>query len=107
MVKTKIDYILGVFIMIINSIWILKNVYFLYMYNFAGRLWLFMIPNWILMLNTFLALLGLFIGFKLKYSNLQLWKGITLSILLIILGVIIELKIITEGDPFPLVLLNK
>lgn len=100
MSKNTREFYIGITIILINSIWILKNIYFLFMYNFTNRLWIFMIPNWILILNTLLALIGIFIGFKIKSSSLKLWKGLTINILLIFLGILIEFKVITGEFPY-------
>jgi len=92
--KRQIENNAGVAIILINSIWILRNVHFLYMYNFTSKLWLIMIPNKILIINTFLGLIGLLVGYKLKSSKLTLWQGIVLSVFLVIIGILIELKVI-------------
>ena len=92
MIKKRIDkhLITGLIIILINIYWIWDNLYLLYQYNYSGLLWLFMYPEWTLILNSVLGLLGIIIGIRLILHKLTLKKGIITSVLLIILGELIQ-----------------
>jgi len=91
-IKKRIDkhLITGLIIILINIYWIWDNLYLLYQYNYSGLLWLFMYPEWTLILNSVLGLLGIIIGIRLILHKLTLKKGIITSVLLIILGELIQ-----------------
>ncbi len=76
--------------MLINAFWIWDNLYLLYQYNYTGILWLFMYPEWTLILNSVLGILGIIIGIRLVRHKLKLRNGIISSVLLIILGELIQ-----------------
>jgi len=94
--KKRIDkhLITGLIIILINGYWIWDNLYLLYQYNYSGLLWLFMYPEWTLILNSVLGLFGILIGIRLILHKLTLMKGIILSVFLIILGELIKFGII-------------
>jgi len=62
----------------------------LYGYNFTSTLYLVMIPNWILIFNIAIGIVGLLIGLKTFKGKLKIWKGyvwiLTFLILEIALG---------------------
>jgi hypothetical protein len=92
-IKKRIDkhLITGLIIILINTYWIWDNLYLLYQYNYSGLLWLFMYPEWTLILNSVLGLFGILIGIKQILRKLTITKGIISSILLIVIGELIQL----------------
>ncbi|GGE01877.1 hypothetical protein GCM10011312_26580 [Planktosalinus lacus] len=52
-----------------------------------------MYPEWTLILNSVLGLLGIIIGIRLTFHKLTLKKGIISSVLLIVLGELIQFVI--------------
>lgn len=92
MIKKRIDkhLITGLIIILINTYWIWDNLFLLYQYNYSGLIWLFMYPEWTLILNSVLGLLGIIIGIRLILHKLTLKKGIIESVLLIVLGELIQ-----------------
>ena len=54
----KINKILGLVAIGINVLFVFKSLYLLYVYNFTGILFLFMYPNWVLLINALLAVIG-------------------------------------------------
>ena len=79
----KINKILGLVAIGINVLFVFKSLYLLYVYNFTGILFLFMYPNWVLLINALLGIIGAYIalllfknmiGFKLfLIVTLVLW----------------------------------
>ena len=52
------NLIVGLIIIAVNLYWIWDNLFLMYQYRFTGILWLFMYPDWVLILNAILGLLG-------------------------------------------------
>jgi uncharacterized membrane protein YsdA (DUF1294 family) len=90
--KKRIDkhFKIGLTIILIDTYWIWDNLYLLYQYNYTGILWLFMYPEWTLILNSILGILGMIIGIGLIRHKLKIKKGIISTVLLIILGKLIQ-----------------
>lgn len=57
-----------------------------YGYHFTSILYLFMVPDWILVLNMLLGIIGIFIGVNTYKSKLKIWKGYLWLIVIFILG---------------------
>ena len=65
----KINKILGLVAIGINVLFVFKSLYLLYVYNFTGILFLFMYPNWVLVINALLGIIGIYINtFIQKYD---------------------------------------
>lgn len=84
----KINKILGLVAIWINVLFVLRPLYLLYVYNFTGILFLFMYPNWVLLINALLGIIGIYIsillcknmlGIKLFLILIFVLWGITLS----------------------------
>jgi len=88
--KYQKEIIIGWILIGINSIWLINNLYWLYMYNFTGILWLFMIPNWILLLNAILSSIGIYLGNRVRRNSLSIFLGILFCICLILVGMSIQ-----------------
>ena len=61
----KINKILGLVAIGINVLFVFKSLYLLYVYNFTGILFLFMYPNWVLVINALLGIIGIYISILL------------------------------------------
>ena len=61
----KINKILGLVAIGINVLFDFKSLYLLYVYNFTGILFLFMYPNWVLVINALLGIIGIYISILL------------------------------------------
>lgn len=59
----KINKILGLVAIGINVLFVFKSLYLLYVYNFTGILFLFMYPNWVLVINALLGIIGIYIQY--------------------------------------------
>ena len=75
----KINKILGLVAIGINVLFVFKSLYLLYVYNFTGILFLFMYPNWVLVINALLGIIGIYIS-MLLFKNMI---GIKLFLILI------------------------
>ena len=83
MKKYNTNKILGLITICINVLLFFNSLYLLFVYNFTDRLFLFMYPNWVLLINALLGIIGAYIalllfknmiGFKLfLIVTLVLW----------------------------------
>ena len=49
---------MGLVVICINVLLLIQSLYLLYAYNLTNRLFLFMYPNWVLLINALLAVIG-------------------------------------------------
>ncbi len=68
MKECKINKILGLAAICINVLFVLKPLYLFYAYNFTSTLFLLMYPNWILLGNALLGIIGII-------TSILLYKG--------------------------------
>jgi len=62
----KRNNIIGLIAICINALLVFNSLYWCYHYNFtSGRLFLFMYPNWVLIVNALLGIFGIFISILL------------------------------------------
>lgn len=80
----KVNKILGLIAICINVLLVLESIYLLYAYNFTGILFLFMYPNWVLVINALLGIIGIYISILL-FKNMI---GIKLFLILILIFVL-------------------
>lgn len=52
------DRIMGLVVICINVLLLIQSLYLLYAYNLTNKLFLFMYPNWVLLINALLAVIG-------------------------------------------------
>jgi hypothetical protein len=79
LIKTSKNKIVGVIILIINIIWTGDWILLFYAYHFTGRLWLFMYPDWILVLNIIFGLIGITIGIRLVKGKIFIKKALLIE----------------------------
>jgi hypothetical protein len=87
------NLIVGLIIIAVNLYWIWDNLFLMYQYRFTGILWLFMYPDWVLILNAILGLLGILIGINLVRQRMKIKYAILINGLLLIFGALIKLFI--------------
>ena len=58
MATFKMDRKMGLVVICINVLLLIQSLYLLYAYNLTNRLFLFMYPNWVLLINALLAVIG-------------------------------------------------
>jgi len=84
--KKLVPRIHGIIQIVISIVFIYFHAGLFYGYNFTNILYLVMIPNWILILNMLLGIIGIFIGVKTYKGTLKIWKGYAWLIAILILG---------------------
>ena len=65
MATFKMDRIMGLVVICINVLLLIQSLYLLYAYNLTNRLFLFMYPNWVLVINALLGIIGIYISILL------------------------------------------
>jgi ABC-type multidrug transport system permease subunit len=89
MKKYKANKILGLITIGINVLLIINALNLYYCYNFCPHLiYLFMYPNWVLLVNALLGIVGIFISILL-YKNkirIKLFLIVTLTLWLVTLS---------------------
>lgn len=65
MKRYKTNKILGLITICINVLLFFKSLYLLFTYNFTDKLFLFMYPNWVLLTNALLGIIGAYIALLL------------------------------------------
>lgn len=72
MKKCKWNKIIGLITICINSLLVFDSLYWYYLYNFtSGILYLFMYPNWVLLVNALLGIVGIFISILLFKEKIK------------------------------------
>ena len=89
MIKETKNKTVGIIILIINIIWTGDWIWLFYGYHFTGRLWFFMYPDWILISNIILGLIGITIGTRLIKGKTEIKKALMIEIPLGILAILI------------------
>ena len=94
--KFKINWnlIIGLFVIIFNTYLIFDSLYLIYLYHFTSILFMFMYPDWVLVLNAILGLLGIFIGWKILNRKLRIIKWFLIDFFAILTGFVIKTLII-------------
>ncbi len=65
MKRYKTNKILGLITICINVLLFFKSLYLFFTYNFTDKLFLFMYPNWVLLTNALLGIIGAYIALLL------------------------------------------
>ena len=92
--KNKWNLLVGLIIIAVNLYWIWDNLYLMYQYRIAGILWLFMYPDWVLILNAIFGLVGILIGTNLIRQKMKIKNAVLINGLLLISGALIKSIII-------------
>jgi hypothetical protein len=88
MKNIKISKILGIITMCINVLLLIDTLYMYYRYNFTNLLFLFKYPNWMLLINAVLGIIGISMSIMLykKAVSIKLFLIVTLSLWFVILS---------------------
>ena len=70
--NVKRNKTLGIVAICINVLLLLNSIYLLYAYSFTDRLFLFMYPNWVLLVNASLGMVGIYISILLFRNKIGL-----------------------------------
>lgn len=81
----------GTLMIIPNSIWLYTGIERLYGQNFGGRLYIFMYPNWLLVIATLCAVAGITLGVYVLKERIKIKYGILINITLFSIYIFMEL----------------
>ena len=82
--------IIGLIIILVNLFWTWFSLDLLYRYHFTEFNPTFYIPNWILIMNSIFATIGIVIGFKLITKKINIQTALLTDFTLILMGLIIQ-----------------
>lgn len=85
-IKETKNKIIGIIILIVNVIWTGHWIWVFYGYHFTNILWFYMYPDWILILNMIIGLIGIAIGIQLIKDKIVIKKAIVIGIPILILA---------------------
>jgi len=79
---------IGTFIILSNLFWLWFSANFLYRYHFTEFHPTYRMPDWVLITNAVLALIGIFIGYKVITTKLSLKLAVLTTFFLIVIGIV-------------------
>jgi len=79
MKKSKTFKVIGIIAICINTFILLDSIYLYYSYNFTGKLYMFMYPNHVLLINALIGIIGISISVMLykKIVGIRLFSIVT------------------------------
>lgn len=89
-VKYWAQRITGIIIAILNLLWTSHWIWLFYGYHFTNIFWFFMYPNWVLVLNIVIGLIGVYIGLKLIRNKMSVLTALIIDIPVFLLGLIVS-----------------
>jgi len=79
----RANKIVGIVAICINVLILFYSLHWCYLYNFTnGRLFLFMYPNWVLLINSLLSIIGISISILLMRNKIVMEWFLIITILL-------------------------
>jgi len=88
--KIKWNIIVGLIIIIVNSLWIYCVINLLYVYYYSDILFFYRNPDWVLIFNSILGLIGILIGINVIIGQIGVKKGIIIDLIIFIAGNILQ-----------------
>ncbi len=82
--------IIGLIVILVNSFWTWFSLDLLYKYHFTEFHPTFYIPNWILIMNSIFATIGIVIGLKLIREKINIKTALLTDFTLILIGLTIQ-----------------
>ncbi len=82
--------IIGLIIILVNLFWTWFSLELLYKYHFTEFHPTFYIPNWILIMNSIFAIIGIVIGLKLIREKINIKTALLTDFTLILIGLTIQ-----------------
>jgi hypothetical protein len=80
----------GAIQILISFVFVFFHCELFYGYNFTNNLYLVMIPNWIIVVNILLGIVGIHTGLWIYRNKLKIWKGYVLQITILIFGSLLD-----------------
>ena len=74
--------LLSIIVLIIHLTMLTGSIYWLYMYNFGGVLLCFMVPNWVLVMNSILNIAGIYLSIRLYKEKIDIKLFLILTVLI-------------------------
>lgn len=81
---------LGVPILILSFLGLAWNVHGLYQCNFTEKVFLFVVPNKVLIINSVIAVLGVVLGVETMKRRLRILVGLLIFILMLLVYIILN-----------------
>jgi len=85
-----VNIIIGIIMIILNTIWIYHHAELFYGYHFTGILYFFKYPDWVLILSTICGFIGIFLAARLIKRKISAWTAIPINFGLICICILIE-----------------
>jgi hypothetical protein len=82
--KIKTNKALGIIILAAGVSWIIEFSWLFYAYNYTDILWYYMFPQWVLIFNCTLGLIGVLIGYRLFAGKIAAKTAYFLQLLLLL-----------------------
>ena len=89
MMKVKGNQIVGIICAVINLLWTIHFAYFFFAYRFCKVLWFVMIPDWILIVNMTIGVIGLYLSLLLFRNRLKMKIFLIIEFFLLLSGFLI------------------
>lgn len=84
--KKPVYKTIGIIFIIMDIFWLYMNIGRFYGQNFGGMLFMFLIPNKLLIINMILGLVCLFYSIRISKYKINIYKGMVINIVLMSLG---------------------
>ena len=91
--KRILNFVIGLIIISINLYWIWDNLYLMYRYRIPGIMWLFMYPDWVLILNAILGLIGIYMAILMIIERMKIIWTILINALILFAGGLLKMII--------------
>lgn len=80
----------GWIIILVNVLLLYDNLHLYYLYNYTGILFMFMYPNWSLLVGSLLNTIGVMVGMTVIKKRLKASHGIIIVTCLILIGILLK-----------------
>lgn len=77
----------GLIMLVLNALWLYTTTSILYSYSYTTKLYYYMAPTWILLVEIIFALTGIYIGQLIIRNKINTLKWILIDFLLVISGI--------------------
>mgnify|MGYP001226816891 CR=1 FL=1 len=86
--KNKLNWnlITGISLVIFNLYWTWDKLHLLYLYHYTGILFFIMFPDWVLITNTIIGLIGTAIGIMLLKRKMTIKKALIMNFCILGIG---------------------
>jgi len=89
--KTGSNQVSGLMMLLVNIYWIWDNLHLLYLYHSSEILFLFIFPDWTLIISALAGLTGIVISFIVLMGRLRISTGIIYNSLIMLIAGILKI----------------